>query len=387
VITSRRWISADLHVHSERSFDSTLPARDRIADFVAQGGEVMVGTEHKRAFDYQPDIESMGLASLLVAVTGTELTGMAHGERIARTIGHDNVFPVPAQPMQFQGGVLAHENRRLGEVIAAYKALDPKVVFQLNHPRNVADPGNDIYFFNHLSVDRPFDRTQPLDAETNRSLIEPIPGSSFRDIDVDAIEILNGARTDSYRELLQDWFSLLLQGQRMTATGNSDSHGAGEIVALPRNFVHTRRMRVDEEAVERFDRDAFVDAIHRGRLFVSTGPLLDVRLAGKGPGATVQGHYADLAVRIRAADWVPVERLRVYVNGKLLREAPASRHGTHEISLDFPRDSFVVVEVEGTPGGAYRALYPRYTPLAFTNPVWVDADGDGRWTPPGLSAR
>lgn len=23
-------------------------------------------------------------------------------------------------------------------------------------------------------------------------------------------------------------------------------------------------------------------------------------------------------------------------------------------------------------------------PMAFTNPIWVDANGDGRWDPPGL---
>ena len=67
-----------------------------IAD-VEQGAEVLVATEHKRIHDYQPVVEAMGLAKLVVALTGTELTGMARGDRIARTIGHDNVFPLQAR--------------------------------------------------------------------------------------------------------------------------------------------------------------------------------------------------------------------------------------------------------------------------------------------------
>lgn len=387
VLRSRHWISADLHVHGEYSFDSTLGARARIADFVAQGGEVLVATEHSRVVDYQPIVQSMGLSHLLVAVTGTELTGMAHGDRLARTIGHDNVFPLQADPQQYRGGLLPQENRRLGEVIGAWKALDPRVVFQLNHPRNLAKPDDDLYFFNHLGVDRRFDPAQPLAAETNRSLIETLPGSPFRDIDFDAIEIMNGARIANYHATREDWFALLRQGHRMTATGNSDSHSAAEIVAMPRNYVRTEGTRLDEEAVERFDLDAFVDAIHRGRSFVTTGPLLDVRLDGQGPGRTVRGRHADLAIRVRAADWIGVERMRVFVNGALVRESPASRHGTHEISLDFARDSFVTVEVEGSAGGDYRAVYPGFTPIAFSNPIWVDADGDGEWTAPGFSPR
>jgi hypothetical protein len=52
--------------------------------------------------------------------------------------------------------------------------------------------------------------------------------------------------------------------------------------------------------------------------------------------------------------------------------------------LRFERDGFVTVEVEGAPDAAYAALLPGFTPFAFSNPIFVDADGDGSWTPPGL---
>jgi hypothetical protein len=43
-----------------------------------------------------------------------------------------------------------------------------------------------------------------------------------------------------------------------------------------------------------------------------------------------------------------------------------------------------VVEVSGSPDARYRAVLPDFVPLAFSNPIWIDADDDGRWQPPGL---
>jgi hypothetical protein len=47
------------------------------------------------------------------------------------------------------------------------------------------------------------------------------------------------------------------------------------------------------------------------------------------------------------------------------------------------RDAFVF-EVEGETGGTYAAVLPGYTPFAFTNAIYVDADRDGQWRAPGL---
>jgi len=55
--------------------------------------------------------------------------------------------------------------------------------------------------------------------------------------------------------------------------------------------------------------------------------------------------------------------------------------------INLARDAFVTVEVEGPAEGTYAAVLPGFVPFAFTNPILVDADGDGSWTAPGLSAR
>jgi hypothetical protein len=55
-----------------------------------------------------------------------------------------------------------------------------------------------------------------------------------------------------------------------------------------------------------------------------------------------------------------------------------------ELPLRFARDGFVSVEVEGPPDEPFRSVAPGVPPFAFSNAIFVDADGDGRWTPPGL---
>ena len=40
--------------------------------------------------------------------------------------------------------------------------------------------------------------------------------------------------------------------------------------------------------------------------------------------------------------------------------------------------------VEGPAEGLYRDVLPGFVPFAFTNPIFVDVDGNGRFDAPGL---
>ena len=72
------------------------------------------------------------------------------------------------------------------------------------------------------------------------------------------------------------------------------------------------------------------------------------------------------------------------MNGELVHSAPISRGETVSLPLVFPADAFVTVEVEGPIEGRYADVYPGFTPFAFTNPIFVDADANGRFDAPGL---
>ena len=129
-----------------------------------------------------------------------------------------------------------------------------------------------------------------------------------------------------------------------------------------------------------------MEAVRRGRLYGSTGPLLEAELEGRGPGQRYAGAQGDLRVSVRTAPWVPADELRIFVNGELHSRHSLAEEREFSIPLQFQVDSFVTVEAQGDalPDSIYAQVAPGYTPFAFTNPLFIDADSDGSWTAPGL---
>ena len=376
------WLSADLHVHSGLSDDSALGLEERVRTFVAEGASVMVSTEHDQLSDFQSLIEASGLQDRVVAVGGVELTSGAQTEEVPSTAGHANAFPIPFDPSAYRDGAPRAEDQRLRETLTQISLLPGPPLVQLNHPREAGfDSGMGAYFTHLSQAGEGLDPALPLSHPQNQSLIEPLAPGGLRDVDFHAIELFNGPSMVRYRLVRADWFSLLLQGEPRTGTANSDSHSLREVVALPRNYV-----AVQSGPLPAFNEPGFLEAVREGRLFGTSGPLIDVSLDGKGPGETLASASARLRIRVHAADWVPVDTVRVYVDGYLAAREATGRGQTLEIPLVFSRDGFVTVEVEGRAeaGSVYSRLAPGFTPFGFTNPIWVDADGDGRWTPPGL---
>jgi hypothetical protein len=375
------WIAADLHVHSAESFDAAWPLARQLAAFAANGAEVIVATEHDRVFDPRPTLAALGLEGRLAGITGVEVTSAYAGGEVPYTIGHLNAYPMRRDPLAFRGGAPRSEGRRVRTLLADLGRGDGAPFVQLNHPRgHLQHALEDGAYFTHLAVSgKPYDPTRGLDAKANRALAERDPATGLRDLDYDGVELLNGPNADRFRLARADWLSLLLQGYVHVGVGNSDTHRAGEVPALPRTYV-----ALADDLVERFDEPAFFAALRGGRAVATTGPLLEVRLGEAGPGGRFTGRAGTLRVAVAAAPWVPVERLLVHRDGEIVAERPVARGDALELPLEFARDGFVVVEVEGRADPTFRALLPGFTPLAVANPIFVDADGDGAWTAPGL---
>ncbi|MEN8160872.1 MAG: CehA/McbA family metallohydrolase, partial [Myxococcota bacterium] len=374
------WIAADMHVHSAESFDASWPLGRQLSAFAAMGAEVLVATEHDRIFDPRPELLRLGLGDRMVALTGVEVTSAFTGGESPHTIGHFNAYPMRRDPLAFRGGAPRAEGRRLRAVLADLRG-DGAPFVQLNHSRGqLAHSGGEGAYFSHLGVvGEPYDPTRPLTEAPNRVLLERDPATGLRDLDFHGIELLNGQNLDRFRLIRADWLSLLLQGEVRVGIGNSDTHRAGEPAAVPRTYV-----ALADDDVAAFDEGAFFGALRAGRAFATTGPMLSVRLGEAGPGEHFQGREGRLHVTVTAAPWVPVDRVLVHRNGEIV----VARHVEPGVELTLPlrfaRDGFVVVEAEGAPSDPWSAVLPGFTPLAITNPIFVDADGDGVWSAPGL---
>jgi hypothetical protein len=376
------WVAADLHVHTAASDDTSTPPESQVRAFVASGAQVLVSTDHDRASDLVPIVHRMGLQRRLSSIVGSELTGTAESEAAPFTIGHSNVFPLVPDPTAYREGIPAHEGRRLRSVIAAVHALPGHPFFQLNHPREGGVDGGNGAFLSHLGhVGSPYRPDEPLAAPANRSLIEADPETGTRDLDFDALELLNGDDFEAYPYTRADWVSWHLQGEARTGTANSDSHRLAAIIAIPRNYV-----AYDGPLGDELDEAMFVQSLREGRAFGTTGPLVQLSIDGATPGDLLTAKQATLSLSVLAAPWVPVDSAFVYVNGDRVHRARIVPGRPIEHVLHFDRDSFVFVEVIGraSDSSVYRSVLPGFTPFAFTNVIRIDADGDGHWTPPGL---
>lgn len=397
-ITTPGYIAADLHVHSGASYDNAFAETERVRTFVAENGEVMVSSEHDVPVDFQPKIEALGVADKITAIAAAEITSLLPTALNPYTGGHANFFPYTPDPLAYRRGMINHENRRWREIIHDVKQREPEVVVQLNHPRldmrlsgeelpsdweEIIDHGQ---FLDHMgSAGHPYNPHQPLNSTPNKVLIETDPNTGLSDLSFDLIEVINPGG-DQYQERIQairrDWLSFVKQGYRLVGTANSDSHGSDVQVAVPRTMV-----RINDDRVTHFKQSEFLKSLKQGDAYGTTGPMLEVSLNGVNMGGMVKAERAQLEVTIQSVDWIPLNLARLQINGVTIEDydlTPDKNEHKLLIPMEFDQDAFVTLEVSGEASQEYLDVYPGLTPYAFSNPIYVDANADGVWTPPGL---
>ncbi|MFO0755431.1 MAG: CehA/McbA family metallohydrolase [Byssovorax sp.] len=349
VVDTRGFVSADLHLHAMPSPDAPQELADRVRSLVAAGVEVGVATDHNAVTDYGPTIASMGLGGFLATVIGDEVTS-----REVRW-GHFNTFPLPpgSPPVPFKSTTPA-------KIFAAARAmgtLGKDTVVQVNHPRM-----GDIGYFDLLHLDR----------DDLPHFLERAP---LADMSFDAVEVFNGDHydhIDRVEDCMRDWYALLNAGYHITATGNSDSHKLTfHEAGVPRNLV-----MVPNDDPARFDEKAFVDAIHRGRVVVSSGPFVQLEAGGKTLGEAVPAGKIKVRVRVDAPPWVSVDRVELVRRGQPIEtwKGPFPK-GAHrfekEIEESLQKGDWIIAIARGdTP---MPELHRQGAlPFGFTNPIWVE---------------
>ncbi len=216
--------------------------------------------------------------------------------------------------------------------------------------------------------------------------------------------------------VVEDWMNLLeARPERpVIGTANSDSHEPQkEEPATPRTYVG-----VGTDEPQQVTPDDIYDAFQRGDVLMTNGPFVRVTADGVPMGGTVvpQAGKVTLAVHIDSAPWIVPQHMIVYEDGEAVaQEDLAGKAGPQDVTLDVDAavDGFIIVEITGN-GSEFPSIYPNEipplqftdvigalgssfgfgssadalkpslktvtTPYALTNPIWVDADGDGKIT-------
>ena len=150
----------------------------------------------------------------------------------------------------------------------------------------------------------------------------------------------------------------------------------------------------------------FQASLRSGRVFGTSGPLFTrFQVEGGEIGDLVGAYEGRVAVtlEVRAANFVPVDEVRLLVNGEVHRVFKDLPRGDAEpldyavrTTLRLERDAFLTAEAGAPedvdairwavqhPGLYSEAIAPGFVPQAFTNPIFVDVDGNGRFDAPGL---
>lgn len=364
VVPTPEWLSGDFHVHAARSPDSRVPMQDRIYEFVADDVQLIVSTDHNVVSDYEPYIRELGAGRFITSAIGDELT--------TNGWGHFGAFPLPTDLERAgQGAVLVH-GRRPDDFFRDVRTNAPGALINVHHPRIDAQIG----YFDIGAFDARSDRAGR-------------PGFSF---DFDAVEVMNGYQDPVRRSVdrvIDDWFALLNHEHLVTATGNSDTHHLTfNIGGYPRNYVHLR-----DDRPEAVTPKQIAESVKGHHAFFTTGPIVTLTVNGGIIGDLVpaRGGKAEAEIVVRAAPWISVERVTLYLNGRELKrwpigtgsggERPVERF--HEkFQVQTPADGYVVVRVDGdkplTPVVGDGKTFTAY-PFALTNPVFLDVDGDGKY--------
>lgn len=353
VVDTPGWLSADLHLHQAPSVDADIGLVERVVAIAAEGVELAVATDHYVVTDLAPSVrwlEQRGLlTSKLQTMIGSEVS------TLGRRFGHFNVFPLKT------GSNVKYLDVTPSELFADARKQSPGGILQVNHPR--LDPK--LGYFTFFGID----------ANTGEM---KLPGY---DPNFDTLEVYNG--DDAYnlpavKKVFRDWMHLLGRGQRYAATGSSDSHGLAFLdPGLPRTLIHYGASKSDVDDLSARPAE-LIAALKRGNAIVTSGPIIEATIDGKGPGETARGKRAHLRVVVRAAPWIDVRAVEIFQGGRDKRvkwqQVPRSKHVTRlDQTYDFPvtEPSFFVVTAQGE-RGLPNASRDGTTPFAFTNPIWVE---------------
>jgi hypothetical protein len=234
-----------------------------------------------------------------------------------------------------------------------------------------------------------------------------------------------------------DWVNQLNRGKITTGTANSDTHGHHDEAGTPRNYFLT-----GFDNPQLMTPKKLVEIVKNRKVLMTNGPILEMKACAADcssdknfvqVGDTLKNakDKVTLRIKVRAASWVSVNRITVYKNGREIMRLTIPERNNSKEALLFQKD----VQVDVSDGDAWfmvtargnKDLWPmilpneippflistavslvqdsllqslpglsltsstnacllpsqtrRITPYAMTNPIFVDTDGDGKYTP------
>jgi Tol biopolymer transport system component len=215
----------------------------------------------------------------------------------------------------------------------------------------------------------PYD-AYPDPADTSRALTHALPVDLALG-KVDYYEALGFV--DDLDATATVWYRLLNCGFRLAAGAGTDAMAN---FASLRGPVGMNRVYVRSGAP--LEHRRWLAALKAGRSFATNGPLLGLTVDGREIGSEIAlpagGGEVTAAVRLRSN--VPVDRLELVRNGRVVREIPVNRDrrsATATVRVPVDRSGWLLLRARGD-----RPAYPTLDvfPYATTSPVYLTVGGE-----------
>jgi hypothetical protein len=349
------YVSIDPHVHGVFSQHGEATRVERVVTALAEGLDVLVTTDHDVITDYAPAVVELGAQRQILTISGVEFK---------TTNGDHCAWPLLADPSQPLGGARRwwRDGREIADAYRYYAERGALVTSIAHGGRHFQNAGYDL-------------------------LTGSVQNPELFSFDFDAMEVHNAAGRGGRAALVPTWVSLINHGHRVAPLAASDSHSRRDEVGVARTYVRLGASPLDAGSVA-----SATAALHT---VASTGPFIDLRTPdGAGPGDTVRlapGGQLVLSFRVWAPSWMALEEVHLLASGLEVQRwdattEPALRLETGravwldaQVTLNPGRDEWYSVEVSGS--SALDPVYPGTAPWALTAPLFVDADGDGAFSP------
>ncbi len=405
-VDTEGWISTDYHSHSTPSGDNHCNSDDRIINFAAEHMEFIPATEHYRLYDWQPHIDRLNLSEKVATVIGIELSGPGH---------HLNAFPLQYHPLRPDGGAPRWQiDPRLNAIVLRnlFGEAHRKWV-QVNHPQvgevfndrdadGVADGGflgfedlidaAETWSTEILNLKPTYERTTVLDSEVVRGYRVLGVAEVMRRSLGTSTPPSQSLRTSITQNRTFGWLQLLNQGRHMWCVAVSDAHRV-----FGRSGVGGWRTYVGSSTDEpgEIDPDEIIRHSKAGQMMITNGPFLEVRTADGWPiGARIVAPGSvTLKVQVQTPNWLDIDRVQILVNGRQPSQYnftrathPAMFHNgvvqfDEDVQVKLSQDAHLIVVATGESStlqkGWGRSPQGRMHPVAFTNPIYADVDGNG----------
>ncbi len=376
-VDTQGWISSDFHSHASESGDNTTSQLGRVQNLLCEHIEFAPCTEHNRISSYSPHLERLGVSRHMATCTGMELTGSL------LPVNHQNAFPlIEHRHTQDGGGPVVNNNDPLAQIeqLALWDDGSQKIV-QMNHPNLRQVLGDrDTNGQPDAGFEKMFGFVDVIEVHPPDLIFAGTPSSD-----------------DAPKNKIFAWMQMLNLGYRMPGVVNTDAHYSFHGSGWLRNWIASS---TDEPA--RINIEEMVHASESGRLVMSNGPFLEalvvteydgkIREAGPGEDIIDTDGEVDLSIKVQCPNWFDVDRVQLFINGRAdathdfrRREHPSlfSRDVVrfqHTIPIKLNRDAHLIVATIGEESALGPVMGPQHAkekPVAVTNPIFVDIDGDG----------